>query len=233
MGSSNSKSPQIVPALSEALIDFSYNMELTHYSDVDPSIKHDRNRMTWEAVLYVRARDVDRLLREGFSVSTADFVLPVRCNIPYPCPDDMSWRGWAHAQQYTLRSTSAGGWLAYLVVGAHKREVLTRFRMNHIMGKMARASVWNTERLLIFHHDAFDTVQQQNNHQFAFLVDKSSPEGSRVSMGCTRREPTYNPNRELRPVSRTRSFVNERMARLKTRFYRFVCDRAQSSGVVG
>ncbi|KAK2000299.1 hypothetical protein LX36DRAFT_572507 [Colletotrichum falcatum] len=175
MGSSTSKPSQGLAsrrkaaAKQKALIDFRHNMELTHYSDVDPRAGHDRNRMAWEAVLYVQARDVDRVLREGLRVSAAD------AGMPYPCPDDLLWRGWAHVQQYALRGDDADGWSAHLVVGARRREALARFRMEHVVGKMARARVWDGEGSLVFRHDALDAAQRQNNHHFAFLVDDSCP----------------------------------------------------------
>ncbi|KAK1579897.1 uncharacterized protein LY79DRAFT_592626 [Colletotrichum navitas] len=209
----------------EALIDFYHNVELTHYSVVDPRIGHDRTRMAWEAVLFVQARDLDRLLREGLRVS-ADNAVPRRgCAIPYPCPDDLSWHGWAHAQQYALRGAGAGGWSAHLVVGARKREVLARFRIEHVVGRMAQACAWNGEASLVFHHDAFDEVQKQYNHRFAVLVDESTPLGLTDLDGLGSSGANSQNESESRPDSLTRSFVDGRMTRLKaimSRRYRVV-----------
>ncbi|KAK2057194.1 hypothetical protein LY76DRAFT_516809 [Colletotrichum caudatum] len=148
-------------AQQKGLAEFCYNAELVHYSVVDPRVGHHRAGMEWEAVLYVRARDAGRLLREGLCAPATDFV------VPYPCSDDLTWRGWPHAQQYALRG---GWWTARLVVGAREPEVLARFRMDHVEGKMASACVWDREGLPIFHHDVFDAAQQQqqqqNNYEF-------------------------------------------------------------------
>ncbi|EFQ34674.1 hypothetical protein CGRA01v4_14127 [Colletotrichum graminicola] len=212
-------------AQQEALIDFYHNMKLTHYSVVDPRIGHDRSRMAWEAVLFVQARDLDRLLREGLRVSADDAVPQRGCAIPYPCPDSLSWHGWAHAQQYALRGAGAGGWSAHLVVGARKREVLARFRIEHVAGRMAQACAWNGEASLVFHHDAFDAVQKQYSHRFAVLVDESSPLGFTDLGGLVSSGGNSQNESESMPDSLKRSFMDGRTTRLKTimsRRYRVV-----------
>ncbi|GKT49621.1 uncharacterized protein ColSpa_09802 [Colletotrichum spaethianum] len=54
-------------------------MILAHYSDVDPKIKHDYSQMQWEALFYVQAQDVARLLREGLYMSEQNVIPETGC----------------------------------------------------------------------------------------------------------------------------------------------------------
>ncbi|OHW96052.1 hypothetical protein CSPAE12_05362 [Colletotrichum incanum] len=68
-------------------------MLLAHYSDVDPKIKHDYSQMKWEALLYVKAQDVSRLLHEGLYMSEENVVPKTGCITPDACPNNLKQHG--------------------------------------------------------------------------------------------------------------------------------------------
>lgn len=149
-----------------------HNMILAHYSDVDHQIRHDHSRMEWEALFYVQANDVARLLREGLHMSEGNIVPGTGCITPGACPDSLGQHGWVHGRRYVMRGANGGGWTAHVVVGARELRVLAEFRPQHVTNKMAYAQAWNSQGLMVFRHDAFDATQQHRNDQYAFPISE-------------------------------------------------------------
>ncbi|GKT65798.1 hypothetical protein ColTof4_03443 [Colletotrichum tofieldiae] len=105
-------------------------------------------------------------------MSEENVVLKTGCITPDACPDDIKQHGWTHARRYVVKGAGGGGWTAHLVVGARELDVLTQFRPEYVMTKMAYAHAWSKQGLLVFKQNAFHKMQQHQNHLYAFRVDE-------------------------------------------------------------
>ncbi|KYK61656.1 hypothetical protein DCS_02799 [Drechmeria coniospora] len=139
-----------------------YNLWLSFFPDAKITTMEG---VDWEAELIVYAKNVQKLMKDGFYWTEANvqknkgYLLIGRESLPSEIRQDGHW---SHARCYQLsdrssHSTTTGDiqWLATLWVYAHEVSVLSNFRLHDLsVNKIASAHAKNTEGRMIYEFNA-------------------------------------------------------------------------------
>ncbi|KAF9875925.1 hypothetical protein CkaCkLH20_06371 [Colletotrichum karsti] len=110
----------------------------------------------WEARLMVQAKDISKLMKEGFYVSPDNELTNCSCVIlNAKCSPTMFKKNWVHLRRYILQDPKAG-WTAHLFIGAQEISALAGFRLRDLTtDRIARGAAWNSEGLLVYNYNAY------------------------------------------------------------------------------
>ncbi|KAM4067280.1 hypothetical protein HRG_001258 [Hirsutella rhossiliensis] len=127
------------------------------------------NNAAWEADVDVVAKDVPRLMREGFHWNEANIQREKGHMVLRGLPPIPRSRGWSYARVFYLTDKPRDGgdaqWTATLTVFARKLSVLSNFKPRQIsLGNVHSAWAWNRDKKLTYSYyairpgDSFNTI---------------------------------------------------------------------------
>lgn len=116
-------------------------------------------KVSWEVTLDVAAKDIPRLMREGFHRTPAN-ICPEKGHIrPYDSAHDTEDKGWELTRRYFLvDQAEPPQWTAWMIVYARDLQVLAQFRVQDLSPDQVSSSVaWNQRKELIYTYCHWDS----------------------------------------------------------------------------
>ncbi|KAK1472887.1 kelch domain-containing protein [Colletotrichum abscissum] len=123
----------------------------TYLSD---SGQTDLSKVEWEAILYIKTKDLKQVLQKGLIISEDNVQPQSGCITFKKCPGNLRINDWVHTRRYILSGKSCGGWTAHLAVGAREIGPLAKFRMTDLIGHADMGEAINEELQLVYCYDA-------------------------------------------------------------------------------
>ncbi|KAK2756013.1 hypothetical protein CKAH01_17227 [Colletotrichum kahawae] len=139
-----------------------FNVRFLWVNKVEESWAETQNSIRWEANLYVQARDVGQLMREGFYLSADREVKDTGCIAQNICPGEPNYGGWKHTRHYIFTDSDMK-WTAHLHVYVSQMAELARFRLADLKpSQLVFSWAYNPDGFRVYGYSLFNPEDNFN-----------------------------------------------------------------------